>query len=96
MSAHRSSPRLNGSYQVFSYSGGIAVVLAPRVLVAPNFGTVFGYVQPAVYAFQPYQAYTVDNLTHRKGGAPLCRQLDAADPNTRVGPLWMCRRHDRA
>lgn len=59
--------RLNGSYQIISYVTNTATVNVPRLRADPRFASN-GYVQAAVYAFQPYQGYTLDNITHRKRG----------------------------
>lgn len=60
--------RLNGTYQVFQYTGGVATCFVPRLRSGPVFGTNPGYVQAARYAFEGYSAYTLDNITHRKRG----------------------------
>lgn len=61
--------RLNGTYQVYSYAAGVATVLVPRLRAGPVFTPgAFGYMQAAAYAFYPYQAYTIDDITHKKRG----------------------------
>lgn len=68
-SAPQKRLRLNGSYQVYSYNAGVATCLIPRLRAGPVFTPgAFGYMQAAVYAFYPYQAYTIDDITHKKRG----------------------------
>jgi len=61
--------RYNGTWVVQTATAVSATVLAPRVLVDPDF-QVFGYLQLSSYDVFGFTGFFIDNITHKKRGRP--------------------------
>ena len=61
--------RFNHSYQVLNIAGQVLTLNAGDTPYDPGFITN-GYIQVATQVVQPYSAYTLRNITHKKRGRP--------------------------